>query len=133
MEAQIQMLKSVQVAPVATTESKPVNTITPENANLSGSDQQSQADIGKMVHELLRLREELARRNSEVSAPSAKPVQEAVFKRPGNYKVRPGDTLQSIARKTMGDSGHWVDIFKANKDRIKRGGEVTPGQVLIVP
>ena len=24
-------------------------------------------------------------------------------------------------------------VFQANKDRIKRGGEVTPGQVLVIP
>ncbi len=46
--------------------------------------------------------------------------------------VREGETLPVIAQKYYGDPSRWVDIYKANKDKIPRG-KVEPGQELIIP
>jgi hypothetical protein len=50
------------------------------------------------------------------------------------YTVVPGDVLPEVARKVWGDPDRWGEIFKANRDTIvKRGGELTPGQILRIP
>lgn len=49
------------------------------------------------------------------------------------YTVAPGDTLKSVARKLYGDPERWIELYQANDDRIQRGGDLTPGQKLVVP
>lgn len=49
------------------------------------------------------------------------------------YTVQKSDTLRGIAQKLYGNSDHWVDLYRANSDRIRRGGELTVGQKLLVP
>ncbi|MFH1724129.1 MAG: LysM peptidoglycan-binding domain-containing protein [Elusimicrobiota bacterium] len=49
------------------------------------------------------------------------------------YVVRRGDTLRSIATKLYGSAERWIELYQANHDRIQRGGELTPGQKLLVP
>lgn len=49
------------------------------------------------------------------------------------YVVRGGDTLRSIAGRLFGDSERWMDLYQANYDRLRRGGELVPGQKLVVP
>ncbi|MFH2204090.1 MAG: LysM peptidoglycan-binding domain-containing protein [Elusimicrobiota bacterium] len=49
------------------------------------------------------------------------------------YVVQRSDTLRSIAQKLFGNSVHWIDIYRANSDRIRRGGELVPGQRLLIP
>lgn len=49
------------------------------------------------------------------------------------YEVQQGDTLQSVAAKLWGDSTRWADLYNSNADRILRGGDLQPGQKLIVP
>ncbi len=51
----------------------------------------------------------------------------------GIYQVQTGDTLESIANKIYGNPERWVDLYKANDDRILRGGDLIPGQRLILP
>ncbi|MBI4395560.1 MAG: LysM peptidoglycan-binding domain-containing protein, partial [Elusimicrobia bacterium] len=48
------------------------------------------------------------------------------------HMVQNGETLMTIAAKYYGDPKKWVDIYKANKDKVTRG-TVTPGQVLALP
>lgn len=50
---------------------------------------------------------------------------------PPNYVVQDGDTLQLIARKLLGDSGRWREIWKINP--ISDPNAITPGMVLLVP
>jgi hypothetical protein len=52
--------------------------------------------------------------------------------RPKFYKVQPGDTLDSIARKIYKDPSRWKDLYNANADKVERG-VVAPGQVLNIP
>lgn len=49
------------------------------------------------------------------------------------YVVKHNDTLRSIAQKLFGNAVHWIDIYRANSDRIRRGGELVPGQKLLIP
>ncbi|HAH32472.1 MAG TPA: hypothetical protein DCL44_09200, partial [Elusimicrobia bacterium] len=58
---------------------------------------------------------------------SAKPV-------PGHtYVVQSGDTLRSIAEKAWGDAARWIEIYRANEGHLQRGGDVEPGQIILVP
>jgi hypothetical protein len=129
LEGQIKNLKQAAASPLLLQPSKPTiqypkapTPIKPRPAPVKETE--SQPKLEQMEQELQRLRQELQKRDQEKTIP---------FKRPGVYTVQTGDTLQSIAQKTLGDAGRWAEIFQANKDRIKRGGEVAPGQVLIVP
>ncbi|OGS20265.1 MAG: hypothetical protein A2252_11945 [Elusimicrobia bacterium RIFOXYA2_FULL_39_19] len=55
---------------------------------------------------------------------------------PGNYmryhKVKPGDTLKSLAQDYYGNSDRWIDIYKINEDKIDKGS-LRPGQTMIIP
>lgn len=65
-------------------------------------------------------------------AKKAKKAKPEAPPRPKFYKVKPGDTLDSIARKIYGDPARWKDIYNANPDKVERGA-VAPGQVLQIP
>ena len=67
----------------------------------------------------------------EVEAPE--PAAEKRGQGSSVYEVRPGDTLRSVALKLYGNADRWVDLYQANDDRILRGGDLVPGQKLIVP
>ncbi|MBI2070510.1 MAG: LysM peptidoglycan-binding domain-containing protein [Elusimicrobia bacterium] len=49
------------------------------------------------------------------------------------HTVKTGDTLKSLAREYYDDESQWTKIYKANEGRLRRGGETTPGQILIIP
>ncbi|TBR21715.1 hypothetical protein EPO15_09570 [bacterium] len=49
------------------------------------------------------------------------------------YVVQAGDTLRTVAKKTLGDERHWVLVYQANADRIQRAGELVAGQKLVIP
>jgi nucleoid-associated protein YgaU len=49
------------------------------------------------------------------------------------YVVRAGDTLSKIAKEMLGDSGAFMDIFKANRDQLTDPNVIRPGQVLKIP
>lgn len=80
-----------------------------------------------------REREESRRRlealEKAVTAPAAAPAASA----PRIHVVAAGETLRTVAKKTLGDERHWVLIYQANADRIQRAGELTPGQKLLIP
>jgi len=50
-----------------------------------------------------------------------------------SYTVAKGDTLGSIAAKTLGSSAKWKDLMAANKSTLKRPEDLKPGQVINVP
>jgi nucleoid-associated protein YgaU len=112
--------------PVAPPVVAPVPAATPAPAPAVDVEQQQRME--RMQDELSWLQQELKRRQK---APAAAPSEK--FKRPGTYTVQDGDTLQGIAKKTMGSQDRWVEIYQANKDRLKRGGAVTTGQLLVIP
>lgn len=66
-----------------------------------------------------------------VKKPSAAPAPAPATKRA--YEAQKGDTLQSIAEKVYGDASRWPEIYRANSSSLGRGGEVKPGQVLVIP
>lgn len=82
----------------------------------------------------LRIRERIKAAKTEAARAAAmrKAAQEA---KPKEIKhvVQPGDTLQSISKKYLGDEKYWNEIFKINKENIGRGGALKPGQVIVVP
>src|SRR5688572_22354522 len=49
------------------------------------------------------------------------------------YTVQPGDTLSGIAKKFLGNANAYMDIFNANKDKLKDPDKIQPGQVLKIP
>jgi len=91
--------------------------------------------------EALKLELEKARADMEAlkaraaAKPAVKPqpaaAQPAVVRR--NYVVKDGDTLESIAAAVYGDAERWPEIYRANSGSLGRGGEVKPGQVLVLP
>ncbi|WP_372632975.1 LysM peptidoglycan-binding domain-containing protein [Cohnella sp.] len=59
--------------------------------------------------------------------PDTKPV-------PKVYTVKPGDTLTAIAKRELGSSSKWPDIYKANSKVIGRDPNlIRPGQKLVMP
>lgn len=76
-------------------------------------------EVAKLQKELQRTKAELESQKSAV--------------RPSVYVVQPGDTLRSIAEKTLGNPERWGDLYQANDDRLLRGGDLVPGQKLIIP
>ena len=66
---------------------------------------------------------------------AAGPLSAAVAQasaKPTTYKVKPGDTLFSIARQLLGDQSLWVRLYRLNTDVIDDPGHIVPGQVLKV-
>ena len=49
------------------------------------------------------------------------------------YKVRPYETLRSIARDTLGDSRRASELFELNQDVIDDPNRLTPGQLIELP
>ena len=52
---------------------------------------------------------------------------------PGSYVVRPGDTLNSIARRAYGNPALWERIFDANRDLLRSPDDLRVGQELRLP
>jgi nucleoid-associated protein YgaU len=66
-----------------------------------------------------------AARPAAAAAPGGGSVQ--------TYTVQPGDTLGAIAKKLLGNSNAYMDIFNANKDQLSDPDKIKPGQVLKIP
>ncbi len=47
--------------------------------------------------------------------------------------VQPGFTLWGIAKQNMGDGTMFVQVYEANKDKIKNPNLIYPGQILTLP
>jgi LysM repeat protein len=52
---------------------------------------------------------------------------------PGQWTVKPGDTLWDIAQATMGDGSQWQKLWQTNKSLISNPDELQPGIVLTIP
>lgn len=67
------------------------------------------------------------------ATPKAAPVVET--NRVRTHTVRAGETLKSIAasRSVYGDSGKWILLYQANKEKIRDPNKLIPGQVLVIP
>ena len=49
------------------------------------------------------------------------------------YTVAKGDSLSAIAKKTLGKSSLYPEIFEANKPMLSHPDKIYPGQVLRIP
>ncbi|MCI9461886.1 MAG: LysM peptidoglycan-binding domain-containing protein, partial [Oscillibacter sp.] len=67
-------------------------------------------------------------------APAPEPVPEpAPTVAEGDYVVKSGDCLWSIAQEAYGTGRQWQVIYNANKDAIKNPNDLRVGQVLVIP
>jgi nucleoid-associated protein YgaU len=51
----------------------------------------------------------------------------------GMYTVQAGDTLSKIAKVHLDAANRYMEIFNANKDKLKSPDLIQPGQVLVIP
>jgi len=49
------------------------------------------------------------------------------------YTVAAGDSLSKIAKNFYGNSGQYMKIFEANKDKLSDPDKIKPGQELVIP
>lgn len=89
--------------------------------------------------------QELAAAEAEAAAPEVAPASESATNEPATadpaaaaaapitITVQPGFTLWAIARETYGDGVLYVQVFEANRDKIKDPDLIYPGQVFTVP
>ena len=52
---------------------------------------------------------------------------------PVSITVQPGFTLWGIASEQFGDGVLYVQVFEANKDKIRDPNLIYPGQVFVIP
>jgi LysM repeat protein len=67
------------------------------------------------------------------AAAQADPVVPAAAATPVTVTVQPGFTLWGIAQERYGDGVLFVQVFEANRDKIKDPNLIYPGQVFSVP
>lgn len=65
----------------------------------------------------------------EIESPVTTPPEPEITE----YTVQSGDTLSDIARKFLGSSARYMEIFELNKDRLKSPNDVRAGHALRVP
>ena len=67
--------------------------------------------------------------------PVAKPVKAVLSDDDETYDyiVQPGDTLERIAARWLGDAAQWPRLVEANRSRIKDPNRIRPGLKLIIP
>ena len=67
------------------------------------------------------------------AAPTATPAPAPQPPAPVTVTVQPGYTLWGIAKSEFGDGVMYVQVFEANKDRIRDPDLIYPGQVFTIP
>ncbi len=77
----------------------------------------------------MRLRGLLGVAALSIVLPGALPAESAAR----IHEVRPGETLWTIAKITVGDPTLWPALYLANRDQIKDPALVYPGQQLAIP
>ena len=51
----------------------------------------------------------------------------------GIHTVKAGESLSKIAKIHLDDANRYMDIFNANKDKLKDPNMIHPGQQLVIP
>ena len=64
---------------------------------------------------------------------SAKDLPESAAAPSGGYAVAVGDTLATVAAKTLGSAERWNEIWALNRDRFPNPNLIEVGDVLILP
>ncbi|OGS25952.1 MAG: hypothetical protein A2297_05270 [Elusimicrobia bacterium RIFOXYB2_FULL_48_7] len=67
-----------------------------------------------------------------VKLPAPEEQEAAAQSGPKTHTVKEGESLPELAQKYYNDSSQWKKIYDANKNKIERG-QVSPGQVLVIP
>jgi LysM repeat protein len=52
---------------------------------------------------------------------------------PRKHTVQSGDTLTTISKRYYGTSSRWIDIFQANRDRLRNENALRVGQEIRIP
>ena len=116
---------------------QPAPQVQPESA--AQAEIKSQIELLKLELEKSRLEMEALKARAESKKPAVapqpkpQPQPEQPAARRTSYTVKEGDTLESIAASVYGNSARWPEIYRANSGSLGRGGEVKPGQVLVLP
>lgn len=106
------------------------------------AEQQTQEQLSLLRQEMANIRTTLERsrleaRSVQTRAQTLERALEPKTKKdpakPQVYRARPGDSLQSLAEEFYGNANLWPKIYQANEDRIGRGGDLVPGQMLVIP
>lgn len=71
--------------------------------------------------------------SAKPAAPVVAPVQGTAVAAPVTVTVQPGFTLWAIARDQFGDGIQYVQVYEANRDRIRDPDLIYPGQVFALP
>jgi nucleoid-associated protein YgaU len=121
-EAEIETAKAEDTQP-------PVTETTPP-AETAGADASATAPSEEV---------EVAAAQPEVATPEVDPAPAKAAPaatdppKPVSVTVQPGFTLWGIAQETYGDGVLYVQVFEANRDKIKDPNLIYPGQVFAVP
>jgi LysM repeat protein len=51
----------------------------------------------------------------------------------GIHTVQPGESLSKIAKVHLDDANRYMEIFNANRDKLKDPNMIQPGQQLVIP
>lgn len=51
----------------------------------------------------------------------------------GIHTVKPGESLSKIAKVHLDDGNRYMEIFNANRDKLKDPDLIQPGQQLVIP
>ena len=69
----------------------------------------------------------------QVNAQQQQYEQAAANQQQQTYTVQSGDSLWKIAKNHYGDGSHYMQIFYANRDKIKDPDMIQVGQELVIP
>lgn len=86
----------------------------------------------------MKLREMRVAASAYIGSSSKKPTQNGTQQVQSNtknkyYIVKKGDTLWSIAKAYYGDESKFINIYRANSDKVKVTNALTPGIRLLMP
>lgn len=122
---------AAKAAPAAAVQAAPVPAQAAQQAQpeIQSQIESLKAELEKSRAEMQGIKSRAAVRPAAVK-PQPKPQPPAARK---SYMVKDGDTLESISERVYGDPERWPEIYRANSGAVGRGGEVKPGQVLVIP
>ena len=64
------------------------------------------------------------------SPPTSRPIAATST---ASTPCKPGESLSKIAKIHLDDANRYMDIFNANKDKLKDPNMIQPGQQLVIP